>query len=105
MTQNAVPAVGSTANDRMKQSWDNLFWGSMIVAIVAHFGIFQLSPDMTAADVSFTSDVLEALAAHKEYVGVVVVEAIDIPPEIEIPPPPEAIQRPATPVISEAEID
>ena len=30
---------------------------------------------------------------------------VDLPPEVEIPPPPEAIKRPATPVISEAPID
>jgi periplasmic protein TonB len=32
-------------------------------------------------------------------------EAIDLPPEIEIPPPPEQIQRPANPVCHEATID
>ncbi|HSM03715.1 MAG TPA: energy transducer TonB [Longimicrobiales bacterium] len=78
-----------TANDRMKRSWDNWFWGSMIAAIVLHFSVFQFWPDMTADDVSFASNELEA---------------IELPPEIEIPPPPEAIQRPATPVIAEAEI-
>ena len=90
MTPNAVPMVRETANDRLKKSWDTWFWGSMIVAVVAHFSIFQFWPEMTAEDVSFTADALEA---------------IEIPPEIEIPPPPEAIQRPATPVISEANID
>ncbi len=90
MTQNAVPARNETANDRLKKSWDNWFWGSMIVAVAAHFSIFQFWPDMTAEDVSFTADELEA---------------VEIPPEVEIPPPPEAIQRPATPVISEANID
>ncbi|MEJ2539323.1 MAG: energy transducer TonB [Gemmatimonadota bacterium] len=81
--------ASDTANDRMKRSWDNWFWGSMIAAIVLHFGIFQFWPDMTAEDVSFANNELEA---------------IELPPEIEIPPPPEAIQRPATPVIAEAEI-
>jgi protein TonB len=45
---------------------------------------------MTAEDVSFSAAELEA---------------IDIPEEIEIPPPPEAIMRPATPVIATAEIN
>jgi hypothetical protein len=90
MTPNAVPALNETANDRLKKSWDNWFWGSMIVAVVAHFSVFQFWPDMTAEDVSFTADELEA---------------VEIPPEVEIPPPPEAIQRPATPVISETNID
>ena len=30
---------------------------------------------------------------------------IELPPEIEIPPPPEAISRPATPVMATADID
>ena len=33
------------------------------------------------------------------------IEVIDIPPEIKIPPPPEEIARPATPVISEEPIE
>lgn len=32
-------------------------------------------------------------------------EAIELPPEIEIPPPPEPIARPATPVIATVDID
>jgi protein TonB len=90
MTAQALPSVGvETANDRLKRSWDNWFWGSMIAATLLHFGTFQFWPSMTAEDVSFTADELEA---------------IELPPEIEIPPPPEAISRPATPVIAEAEI-
>lgn len=90
MSAPAMPTgMVETANDRLKKNWDNWFWGSMIAAIVLHFGTFQFWPDMTAEDVSFTADELEA---------------IELPPEIEIPPPPEAISRPATPVIAEAEI-
>ena len=62
----------------------------MIVATVAHFAVFAFWPEMTAEDVSVNSDELEA---------------IELPPEIEIPPPPEAIARPATPVIAAADID
>jgi protein TonB len=62
----------------------------MIVATVAHFCIFAFWPEMTAEDVSIQSEQLEA---------------IELPPEIEIPPPPEAIRRPATPVIATADID
>jgi protein TonB len=79
-----------TANDRLKRTFDSWFWGSMIVATVMHFGVFAIAPEMTAEDVSFTSEELEA---------------ITMPPEIEIPPPPQAISRPATPVIAEANID
>jgi protein TonB len=79
-----------TANDRFKRSFGTWFWGSMIVATLAHFCVFNFWPEMTAEDVSYTADELEA---------------IELPPEIEIPPPPEAIARPATPVIASADID
>jgi periplasmic protein TonB len=62
----------------------------MILATVTHFAVFALWPDMTAEDVSFSSGELEA---------------IELPPEIEIPPPPEQIARPATPVVATADID
>lgn len=81
--------VEETANDRFKRGWDNWFWGSMIVASLVHFGIFQFWPEFSAEDVTFITAELEA---------------IELPPEIEIPPPPEAISRPATPVIAEAEV-
>lgn len=91
MNAEAVPSAhGPTANDRLKQSFQNWFWGSMIAATVIHFGIFAFWPSFTAEDVSFTAEELEA---------------IELPPEIEIPPPPQQIARPATPVIAEANID
>ncbi len=92
MNAHAVPAAYEveTANDRLKKSFGSWFWGSVIVATVVHFGIFALWPDMTSADVSFESAELEA---------------IELPPEIDIPPPPEQIARPATPVISDATIE
>lgn len=79
-----------TANDRFKQSFSSWFWGSIIAATVVHFMIFQFWPTFTAADVSFSNDELET---------------IELPPEIEIPPPPEQIARPATPVVATADID
>lgn len=79
-----------TANDRFKQSFGSWFWGSMIMATVLHFAVFAFWPQMSAEDFSFNPDELEA---------------IDLPPEIEIPPPPEQIARPATPVMAEADLD
>jgi len=87
----AVPALlAENANDRLKRAFDSWFWGSMIVATVVHFGAFAFAPEMTTEDFSFTSEELETIV---------------MPPEIEIPPPPQAISRPATPVIAEANID
>lgn len=79
-----------TANDRFKRGFSNWFWGSLIAATLIHFGVFAFFPDLKAEDMS---------------INVVETEAINIPPEIEIPPPPQAIARPATPVVSAAAID
>lgn len=79
-----------TANDRLKESFRTYFWGSMIVATVVHFAVFAFWPELTAEDISYTAAELET---------------IELPPEIEIPPPPQSIARPATPVIAEASID
>ncbi len=94
MSAQAVPAGSTplivlTANDRFKRSFGSWFWGSLILATLLHFALFAYWPDMTAADVSYSAPELEA---------------IELPPEIEIPPPPQAISRPATPVIAAADI-
>lgn len=82
--------VQQTANDRFKEGFGNWFWGSLAAAVVIHFLIFALWPQLQADDFAFSTSELEA---------------IELPPEIEIPPPPEQIARPATPVISEVELD
>ena len=85
--QESVPH--ETANDRFKKSFNTWFWGSVLAATVVHFVMFMFWPTLTAEDVSFDSEELVA---------------IELPPEIEIPPPPQAISRPATPVIAAADI-
>jgi TonB family protein len=95
MNAQAIPAEAvsynpETENDRFKRSFGSWFWGSMITATVFHFMLFQFWPTRTADDVSFAAEELEV---------------IELPPEIEIPPPPEAISRPATPVMAVTEID
>lgn len=79
-----------TANDRFKQSFGSWFWGSMLAAVVVHFAVMAFWPNLQASDMDYTMEDFEA---------------VDLPPEIEIPPPPEQIQRPANPVVSEAVID
>jgi periplasmic protein TonB len=89
----AVPALEileETANERLKRTFSSWFWGSMIAATVVHFGAFAYWPELSAADISFNTEELEA---------------IELPPEIEIPPPPKTIARPATPVIAAADIN
>lgn len=92
MTAEAVPAgiLAETANDRLKRTFSSWFWGSMIAATMLHAGTFAFWPELTAEDVSFEAAELEA---------------IELPPEIEIPPPPQQISRPATPVMASADID
>jgi protein TonB len=91
MTAEAVPALfAETANDRLKRSFSSWFWGSMIVATIMHGGTFAFWPELTAEDISYEAEEIAA---------------IELPPEIEIPPPPQAISRPATPVMATADID
>ncbi|HEX7120139.1 MAG TPA: energy transducer TonB [Longimicrobiales bacterium] len=89
-TRPRTELVLETANDRFKRQFNSWFWGSVIAATVIHFGVFAFFPSFEAEDVSFSAEEIET---------------IDLPPEIEIPPPPEAIARPATPVVSAAPID
>jgi protein TonB len=79
-----------TANDRFKRGFGNWFYYAITFAAVFHFALFALFPSMTSADVSMNNEELTA---------------IDLPDDIEIPPPPEQIARPATPVVSAATID
>ena len=95
MNVKALPARveidnSETENDRFKESFGSWLWGSMIAATVLHFLLFQFGPALTVEDVSFTAEELKI---------------IELLPEIEIPPPPEAISRPATPVMATAEIE
>jgi protein TonB len=91
MTAEAVPAeVRETANERLKRNFNSRFWGSMIAATVMHFMTFAFWPELTAEDFSFED---------------IELETIELPPEIEIPPPPQQIARPATPIIATADID
>jgi len=80
----------ATANDRLKSSWGVSLWGSLNLAVLLHVGLFALWPELTAQDFSFSAGELEF---------------IELPPEIRIPPPPEAIARPMRPVISTTQVD
>jgi len=86
----AAKANALTANDRLKQRFADWFWWSLSAAVVIHWAIFMFFPTLTAADMSFTTPEIAA---------------IEMPPEVQIPPPPEQIARPARPVISNTTID
>ncbi|MEX0856176.1 MAG: energy transducer TonB [Gemmatimonadota bacterium] len=85
-----ISDVYETANDRFKRSFGSWFWGSMIAATFVHFAVLAFWPNLEASSLDFTMDELTA---------------IELPPEIEIPPPPEQIQRPANPIVTDAQID
>lgn len=82
--------VHETANDRFKRGFADWFWMGLIAATVLHAAFFLASPTFGTDDFTFGADELES---------------IELPDEIQIPPPPEAISRPATPVIAEANIE
>jgi len=95
MTKNAVPVTlakdpePESANDSFKRLSGAVFWGSIILATAIHMGLFVFWPEMTAEAISLSSEELTA---------------ITLPPEIEIPAAPEAIARPAVPVIARGPI-
>lgn len=76
-------------NERFKGRFRSVFWGSMILATLAHFAVFAYWPELVTEDFSFTAAELTA---------------VELPPDVEIPPPPKSIARPATPVIATAEV-
>ncbi len=61
----------------------------MILATLVHFALFEWFPQLQAADLGLVSEELSA---------------IELPPEVKIPPPPEQIARPATPRVAAAEV-
>ncbi len=90
MATHATAILLETANDRFKRRGRAWFWGGLMFATVAHFGLIRFFPELTAADFSFSINEFEA---------------IELPPEVEIPPPPELIRRPALPVVATADLE
>ena len=79
----------TAANDHFKKSFNTWLWGSVLTATALHFAMFMLWPDMTAASVSNDPTVIDL---------------VDIPDDIPLPPEPEPISRPARPVIATFDI-
>jgi protein TonB len=84
------PDESPTANDRFKSHYGLFVAGAIILSTVGHFAAFELFPTLRAADFDF---VAEELAG------------VELPPEVRIPPPPEAIVRPARPRVSTEALD
>lgn len=80
----------SAANERFKERFNQVFWECLTAAVLVHFVVILAWPSMGVQDVSYSAAELAA---------------VELPPEIEIPPAPEAIPRPATPVVSDVALD
>ena len=72
MATHATDFLSETANDRFKRRGRAWFWGGLMFATVAHFGLMRFFPELTAADFSFS---------------VTEFEAIELPPEVDGEPP------------------
>ena len=79
-----------TANQRFKSSYRTVGALAVFASVAVHFAAFQFFPNIQAADLGFVADELAA---------------IELPPEVKIPPPPESIVRPARPQVSESVLD
>ena len=86
-TVRGVAEEPKSANDRFKDGFSSIVAGGLIAATLAHLALFELFPKMRAADVRATSRATRT---------------VELPPQVEIPPPPEAVARPATPRVSAA---
>jgi len=85
MATSIMHVPGLTAHDRFKRHARTVSWEALIIATIVHFLVFAFWPKIEVADVSF---------------GVGELSMVELPPEVEIPPPPQTIARPAAPVIS-----
>ena len=83
----ATVELSGSANEDFKRSFSTWFWGSMTAATVVHFLAFAFWPAMSVAAANVDSGETPL---------------IEMPTKVDIPEPPEAITRPATPVISAA---
>lgn len=82
--------VADTANDRFKERSATWMKAALSVAVLLHFALFSLFPRLDATPPAMGA---ESLAA------------VELPPEVEIPPPPEQIPRPATPRVATVEVE
>lgn len=80
----------ATANDAFKRSWGRWLCGGLLAAVALHFAFFQLFPELRATDLDGDDG------------GAI---PLELPPEVEIPPPPEDVARPATPTVPETDVD
>ena len=86
----ADTALSASANEEFKSHYKDWVGVGVITAVALHFAFFTLFPNLKAADLTSALDEIEA---------------IELPPEVHVPPPPEMIARPATPKVSATAVD
>ena len=85
MATSIMNVPGITAHERFKRHSRTVSWEAIIIATVVHFLVLAYWPSIVVSDVSYGSGELSM---------------VELPPEVEIPPPPTTISRPAAPVIT-----
>jgi len=89
-TQKAVSTgVVETANFKFKQRYGKFFMMSAIISLVGHIIFIIATP-------SFSGEV----AVREE----AAMEALELPPEVVIPPPPKALSKPSVPIAAQEEV-
>ena len=78
-------ALPSTANDRLKGEFQTLLALSLLAATLTHLLVFELWPTMTTPPMARPGSAIEVITPLEP---------------IELPPAPERLARPATPVAS-----
>lgn len=74
-----------SAHERFKSGHLDRLGSAVLASVVLHWALFEYSPDLRLAEIT---------AATEE------ITAIELPPEVRVPPPPQQIARPATPRVS-----
>lgn len=77
------------ASDARKDGYRSTLALGILLSVAIHAAAVQLAPAFHVAGVDVASSGLEAL---------------ELPPEVNVPPPPEQIARPATPTVAEARV-
>lgn len=82
-TETISTAHSVTANTQFKAKYHRTLRNALIWAIVIHIGAFVLSPEFTFKPYQLKEETFEV---------------VDLPPQIDIPPPPQEIALPQVPV-------
>jgi protein TonB len=82
-TETITTAHSITANSQFKAKYYRTLRNALLWAIVIHVGAFVLSPEFTFKPYKLTEETFEV---------------VDLPPQIDIPPPPKEIALPQVPV-------